>query len=370
VNVAEDSASRGIERLVRAHLAGFTGYSASTSPETLAGKLAVPQENIVKRNANENPYGCSPRVTRALAEGQNLNIYPDDGQQELRKRLAEYTGVSAERIVAGHGSNTLIDLLLRLFLDPGDEVINCVPTFDIYRFSTEICGGAVVNIDRDDKFAVNVAAVKAAISHRTKLIFLANPNNPTGNSTPQHDILEIAATGLPLLVDEAYVEFSGETVLPLIDQYPNLMVLRSFSKWAGLAGLRVGYGIFPPVIASYLMAIKIPHNVSIAAEIAVRESLADIDYLQDRVKAIIAERGRLFDELSKIKWLKPFPSQANFIFCQVLRGNASELHKALQRQGILIRYFDKPRLQNSIRISVGRPEHTDALIKALKQIEP
>lgn len=158
--------------------------------------------------------------------------------------------------------------------------------------------------------------------------------------------------------------------MPFIDQYPNLMVLRSFSKWAGLAGLRVGYGIFPPRIASYLMAIKIPHNVSIAAEIAVRESLADIEYLQGRVKAIIAERGRLFDELRKIKWLKPFPSRANFIFCHVLRGSASELHRELQQKGVLIRYFDKPRLQNSIRISVGRSEHTDALIKALNQIEP
>jgi histidinol-phosphate aminotransferase len=370
MTVADTDASQGIERLVRAHLAGFAGYSASTSPETLAGRVEVPVENIIKMNANENPYGCSPRVLRALAGSHSLNIYPDDGQQELRTRLAGYTGVAAERIVAGHGSNSLIDLIVRLFLDEGDEVINCVPTFDIYRFSTEICGGTLVNVDRDEDFAVNVSAVKAAVSRRTKLIFLASPNNPTGNVIPQGDILEIVAAGVPVVVDEAYYEFSGETVVPLVGQYPNLMVLRSFSKWAGLAGLRVGYGVFPPRIARCLMAIKIPHNVSVAAEIAVRESLADIGYLQGRVKAIIAERGRLFGELKKIKWLQPFPSQANFIFCNVLKGSAGALHKELQQKGILIRYFDKPRLRNGIRISVGRPEHTDALIKALRQLEP
>ena len=154
--------------------------------------------------------------------------------------------LTAERIVAGHGSNTLIDLIVRLFVGPGDEVINCVPTFDMYRFSTEICGGTVVNVNRDDNFAVDVKAIKAAINRKTKLIFLATPNNPTGNIVPRQDILEIIDTGVPVVVDEAYYEFSGETVMPLVEQYQNLMVLRSFSKWAGLAGLRVGYGVFPP----------------------------------------------------------------------------------------------------------------------------
>jgi histidinol-phosphate aminotransferase len=359
---------KGIERLVRRHLAGFTGYSASTSPETLEGKVEVPLENIVKMNANENPYGCSPRVLRALAACTTLNIYPDDGQQKLRGLLAGYAGADPERIVAGHGSNSLIDLIVRLFVDDGDEVINCIPTFDIYRFSTEICGGRTVNLTRDADYVIDVKAVRAAVTKKTKLIFLATPNNPTGNVVPQRDIIEIIGTGVPVVVDEAYYEFSGETMAPLAAKYPNLMVLRSFSKWAGLAGLRVGYGIFPPKIARCLMAVKIPHNVNVAAEIAVRESLADLDYLKSKVQAIVAERSRLFGELQKFPWLKPFPSQANFIFCQVLRGGAAELHQALQKKGVLIRYFDKPLLQNSIRISVGKPEHTDALVRALHAV--
>jgi histidinol-phosphate aminotransferase len=367
--LTDSDSSAGIERLIRSHLAEFIGYSASTSPDTLAGKIEVPVESIIKMNANENPYGCSPKVLQALADCPHFNIYPDDGQGELRKLLAGYAGVNAEHIVASSGSNTLIDLIVRLFVEPDDEVINCIPTFDIYRFSTEICGGTLINLSRDDNFSINVKAIKAAINRKTKLIFLATPNNPTGNIIPRRDILEIVDTGIPVVVDEAYHEFSGETVIPLVSQYHNLMVLRSFSKWAGLAGLRVGYGIFPSRIADYLMAIKIPHNVNVAAEIAVRESLNDLDYLQDRVQAIITERGRLFGELQKLKWLKPFPSQANFVFCAVLKGSAGELHQKLQRKGILIRYFDKPLLRNGIRISVGKPEHTDALIKALQSLE-
>jgi histidinol-phosphate aminotransferase len=360
----------GIEKLIRPHLEGFTGYSASVSPDTLAGKIDVPIDAVIKMNANENPYGCSPRVLRALSDNPHFHIYPDDGQLELRRLLAGYAGVGPERIVAGHGSNTLIDYIVRLFVGQGDEVINCVPTFDIYRFSTEICGGTVVNVERDSDYVVDISKVKAALTAKTKLIFLATPNNPTGNAIPRDDIIEIVETGVPVVVDEAYYEFCGETVVPLAEKYGNLMVLRTFSKWAGLAGLRIGYGILPPRVIDYLMAIKIPHNISVAAEIAVRESLADLDYLQSKVKALITERDRLFNVLKELSWLKPYPSQANFIFCAVLKGSAAELYQKLQRKGILVRYFDKPLLKNSIRISAGKPEHTEALIKALHELEP
>ncbi len=363
------SENKGIERLIRPDLVAFGGYSASTSPDTLEGKVEVPVEGIIKLDANENPYGCSPGVSQALATYPYFSVYPDSEQTELRKMLAGYAGVGPERIVAGSGSNRLIDLILRLFAGSGDEVINCVPTFDVFRFSTEICGGTLVEVLRDENFAVDVGAVKAAISEKTKVIFLANPNSPTGNLTPQKDILEIADTGLPVVVDEAYYEFSGETVVPLVGKYENLIVLRTFSKWAGLAGLRIGYGVFPPRIADYLMTIKIPYNVNVAALVAVHESLKDIDYLRSRVKAILAERERLFEELKKLKFLKPFPSRANFILCAVTNGKASELKQKLQNKGILVRYFDKPLLRNFIRISVGKPEHTDALIKVLKELE-
>lgn len=358
----------GIEKLIRPDLVAFGGYAASKSPETLEGKVEVAVEDIIKLDANENPYGCSPRVQKALAACTDLHIYPDAGQEELRKQLQAYTGVGAEHIAAGAGSDQLIGLILQLFIEPGDEVINCVPSFAMFPFFTSLVSGTVVEVPRDEDFAVDVKAVKAAITKKTKLILLATPNNPTGTITPQQDILEILDTGVPFLADEAYYEFGGETVAPLVSRYKNLMVLRTFSKWAGLAGLRIGYGLFPPRIADYLLRIKEPYCVNMAAKLAVLESLKDVDYLMGNVKAIIAERERLFGELEKIEWLKPFPSKTNFILCSVLNGKANELQQKLQNKGILVRYFDQPLLRDSIRISVGKPEHTDALVKALREI--
>ncbi len=362
------STSIGIERLIRSDLATLAGYVASKAPETLEAEVEVPVGGIIKLDANENPYGCSPRVNQALADYPYLSVYPDAQQTELRELLQGYTGVSAEYIVASGGSDQLIDLVLHLFVGPGDEVINCIPTFDVFRFRTEMCNGKLVQVPRDEDFAVNVNAVKAAITKKTKIILLATPNNPTGTITPRKDILEIVDTGVPVLVDEAYVEFSGETITQLVTQYKNMMVLRTFSKWAGLAGLRIGFGIFPLIIAGYLMRIKLPYNINVASVVAVRESLKDIDYLMSRVRAIVAERERLFEELSKLKFLKPLPSKANFICCSVLNGEASEIQQKLQRKGILVRYFDVPLLRNAIRITAGKPEHTDAVIKALKEV--
>ncbi|MEE8354032.1 MAG: histidinol-phosphate transaminase [Dehalococcoidales bacterium] len=355
-------------RLIRPGLTDFAGYSAATSPETLEGKVDVPVSRIIKLDANENPYGCSPRVNRALAGYTGFHIYPDDGQTSLRRMLSDYCGVDAANIVAASGSNRLIDLLLRLLLEPGDEVINCVPTFGVYAFSTRLCGGQLVEVPRTADFTVDVAAIRAAITARTKMVFIASPNNPTGTPVLRQDILELLATGVPVMVDEAYYEFNGETVAPLVGEYGNLSVLRSFSKWAGLAGLRIGYGLFPAGIADLVLRTKIPYNLNAAALVAVAESLADIDYLMGRVAAIIEERGRLFAELSRIDWLRVVPSSANFILCQVLRGQAANLHRELRQRGILVRYFAEPRLENYIRISVGRPEDTDAVIKVLREI--
>ncbi|MGD9116334.1 MAG: histidinol-phosphate transaminase [Dehalococcoidia bacterium] len=358
----------GITKFIRSDLAGFGGYVPSKALKLLAERVKMPINGISKLDANENLHGCSPKVNEILGKFPYLNIYPDAGQTEIRQLLADYTKTTPERIVVSNGSDELIGLILRLFLEPGDEVINMVPTFDMFRFGTILCQGKLVEVPRDEEYRVDVAAVKKAITKRTKLIILANPNNPTGTPTPREDMVELIETGVPIVADEAYVEFSGETVTPLVEKYDNLIVLRTFSKWAGLAGLRVGYGIMHPKLVGFLQTIKQPYNVNIAARVAVRESLKDVDYLMKNVRAIVAERERLYQELAKISWLKPFPSQANFIFCHVLNGKAAQIQKELEDRGILIRYFDIPLLQNSLRISVGLPRHTDAVIKALKEI--
>lgn len=354
-----------VEDLIRPELARFGGYAAAKSPDTLAGKVST---RIVKLDANENPYGCSPRVNKALASYPGLSVYPDSTQTELRKLLSDYTGVAPEHIVASAGSDRLIDDLFRLFLSPGDEVLYGVPTFAMFRFFTDLCGGVAVELPKDGAFYLSARDIKKAITPKTKLILIATPDNPTGAVTPREDILELLETGRLLLVDEAYYEFTGETVAPLVGKYPNLIVTRTFSKWAGLAGLRIGYGLFPKKIAGYLMNVKEPYCVNAAAQVAVRESLADREYLMGRVSAIIKERARLFRELEDSGWLKPYPSRANFILCAVIKGNARKVQQELERRGILVRHFDTPRLKDSLRISVGKPEDTDALMKALGEI--
>jgi histidinol-phosphate aminotransferase len=358
----------GIVNLIRPELANFTGYTAGKSLEEVEASARFPINGVIKLDANENPYGCSPRVMEALSKYNSFNIYPDSAQRELKQLLAGYTGVGPEHIVASSGSDQMIGLIAQLFIGPGDEVINLPPTFDIFRFAVALCNGRLVDVPRDENYNVDVAAVKRAITKKTKLIVLANPNNPTGTPTPRKDILELLDTGVPLLADEAYVEFSGETVTRLVPNYKNLMVLRTFSKWAGLASFRIGYGLFPPEIADYLMNIKMPYSVSAASTIAVRESLKDVDLLMGRVKTIVAERERLFGELEKIEWLKPYPSNANFIFCKVLNGSAKQIYERLLDRCIIIRYANNAVLKDFIRISVGRPEHTDIVIKAIKKI--
>ncbi|MEW6033345.1 MAG: histidinol-phosphate transaminase [Chloroflexota bacterium] len=357
-----------MEKLIRPDLARAGAYTPIRPLDVLSERSGVPLSEVIKLNGNENPYGCSPRVQRALAAYGYYHIYPDPEQQELRLALQKYVGVDAEHIVAGAGSDELIDLILRLLLDPGDEVVSCPPTFGMYQFSTGVCAGKVIDVPRGGGFAVDVAAVKRAVTPRTKAVFLASPNNPTGNIVPEGTVRELLRLGIAVIVDEAYYEFSGVTVVPLVAEHDNLMVLRTFSKWAGLAGLRVGYGIFQPQLVAYLMKIKQPYNISSAAQVAALESLADLDYLRGTVGALVRERERLLSLLQRLDFLCPYPSQANFILCRVTNGRAKEIHQELQRRGIFLRYFDTPLLQDCIRISVGRPEHTDALMRTLEEM--
>ena len=365
-----DDATGGVERLMRGDLAGIEPYEPIVPLEALSERSGVPVEKLIKLDGNENPYGCSPRVRRALADYGFYHIYPDPVHRELMGPLERYVGVGREHIVAGSGSDELIDLILRLFLEPGDKVVNCVPTFGMYPFSTEVCGGVTVTVPRDGKFDVDVAAVKSAVDERTKVIFVASPNNPTGNTTAEDAILELVSIGIVVVVDEAYYEFSGRTVASMVPAHGNLIVLRTFSKWAGLGGLRVGYGVFPVRVAELVRRIKIPYNVNVAGMVAAKESLADVGYLRGNVEAIVAERGRLSALLREQGLLEPMPSEANFILCRVSKGGARELKERLEKKGIFIRHFgDNPVLRDMLRVTVGKPEHTDALVEALAEWE-
>ena len=373
-----------IKKLVRPELVTMKSYTPIEPTEVLGRRADLAAGRIVKLDGNENPYGCSPKVYQALATYPYYHNYPDPEQRELREALEEYTGLGRQHIVCGMGSDDLIDLILRLFLKPGDEVINCPPTFGMYPFSTGVCGGRLVDVPRTEDFVLDIADMKKALTRKAKVIFVASPNNPTGNTAPGKEIMELVDTGKIVVVDEAYFEFSNNvTMANLVPSYSNLIVLRTFSKWAGLAGLRIGYGFFPVDIANYLMKIKQPYNANAAAQAAVLASLADIEYLSANVAKIVTERERLFGKLKELGWLKPYPSQANFILCSLSDGPehapaviaseakqsvAKEIGQQLRKKGIFVRYFDTHRLKDCLRISVGRPEDTDALVDALKTL--
>ena len=364
------------EKMLRRHLSGLDPYEPIVPLEVLAREAGKAVAEVIKLDGNENPYGPSPRVRQALADYPFYHIYPDPDQRQLREALEAYVGLGREHIVVGSGSDELIDLILRLFLEPGDRVINLVPTFGMYSFSTHVCGGEVVEVPRDEDFEIDLAAVREKVGPRTKVVFVASPNNPSGNLASPEQVQGLLDMGLLVVVDEAYYEFTGEftgesggeTVIPLVKEHPNLVVLRTFSKWAGLAGLRVGYALCHPGLVEHIMRIKPPYNLNTAAHVAALESLKDLEYLQSRVRDIVAERERLFPRLEALDFLRPYPSRANFILCALPGKDAREYYLWLRRQGIFVRYFDTPRLRHCLRISVGKPEHSDAVLQALQRV--
>ena len=358
-----------LQRIIRPDLLDMPGYVPITPTDVLAEQYGIAPDDVIKLDGNENPYGPSPRALAAIAAERNYHIYPDPDQRKVRDALARHLDVDAERIVCGLGSDDLIDLILRATLTPGDAVINCPPTFGMYPFSTQVTGGRVIDVPRLESFALDVdTIVKHAAA--AKLLFLASPNNPTGSCASRDEIERLLTTGLLVVVDEAYIEFAGEerSMLPLLRDHTNLVVLRTFSKWAGLAGLRAGYGVMAPELASLLMTIKQPYNLNVAAGVAMIASLEDKALLLERVCAITGTRNRLASMLAGIDWIEPYASEANFILCRLDGVDALEAKQRLAKRGIFVRYFDTPTLRNCLRISVGLDEDNEPLLRALREI--
>ena len=350
------------------HIRGLDVYQGVEPIEVMAERAGIPQEKIIRLNGNENPYGPSPAVASALAGFPNFNHYPDPEQRQLRQALSGYVGIDPERIIAGNGSDELIDMLFRMFIGPGDNIVNLTPTFGMYSLGSEICGGQAVSVPRDDNFEIDLEGVKLAITPRTKAIVICSPNNPTGNMPTEAEVRSLLETGILVIVDEAYYEFCGQTVMPLLDEFPNLVVLRTFSKWAGLAGLRIGLGAMHPDLARTMMSVKPPYNVNLAAEVALIASLEDMPALLERVNAIVAERERMTGLLSAIPTVKPYPSRANFILCQLPEGSGQWVFDGLCNRGIFLRHWSNPRLIDCVRTSVGLPEENDAVASALAEL--
>jgi histidinol-phosphate aminotransferase len=358
---------------VRAHIQDMPPYEPILPFDVLSKQLGLPVESLIKLDANENPYGPLPEVGPTLGAMPFNHIYPDPESRYLCQALSSYHNLPAENILAGAGADELIDLLMRAVIEPGEALINCPPTFGMYAFDGDINRARVIDIPRRrTDFSLDVEAIEETVkTQRPKLVFLASPNNPDGSLASTETIQRLLDLPVLLVLDEAYVEFAppGSSYIQQVPQRENLVVLRTFSKWAGLAGLRVGYGVFPSSLMPHLWKIKQPYNVSVAASTAALVSLENAAQLEATGDRIIAERQRLYALLQSIPWLKPYPSQANFILCRVVERSARQLKLELARKGILVRYFNKPSLDDHIRISVGKSEHSDALLARLQEME-
>ena len=363
-----ESPDKDILRLARQDLVAMPGYASVEPPEILAKRLGIPEERIVKLDGNENPYGSSTKVREALASFPRYHIYPDPEQRRMREAIAEYVGADPDRIVVGNGSDELLDLTGRLFLSPGDGVVNAPPTFGIYEFVARTYGAQVVEVPRREDFALDLEPMEKALAAGAKLIFLASPNNPTGNAVAPEELERLLAHDAVVVVDEAYAEFADGSFLALAAERDNLIVTRTFSKWAGLAGLRAGYGVFPRAVAETIRKIKMPYNMNVAAQAAVLASLEDRAALAKNVKLIVDERERMAERLAAFPWLRVYPSRANFLLCQIQGRSATEVQAQLRERGVLVRYFDSPGVRGCLRISVGRPGDTDRLVEALAEI--
>jgi histidinol-phosphate aminotransferase len=335
----------------------------------------APQEGRGKKlrlDFNENTVGCSPMVLRALSRitAEQMAIYPE--YQETTRRLARFFRVRPEEIHLTNGIDDALHLIADTFVNDGDSVLVVEPTFDMYRFFSELAGARVIGLRYDDEMrfpVTDVVRVLRTSSRRCpRVLFIANPNNPTGTLVPPEDLRRIlrAASRTLVLVDEAYFDFAGQTILPWIRRYPNLLVARTFSKSAGLAALRIGCLFAKPEILSVMRRASTPYPVNTAALVGADASIRDVKFLRNYTREVLLSRALLEKGLTRLG-ARIYPSAANFVLADFGPG-AHRMVRALERKDILVRERkDFPR-EGYVRISAGTRADTRRLLLAIEEI--
>lgn len=346
-----------LEKLLRPHISKIKPYSSAR--DEYSGKAGI------FLDANENPYG-------SLAAG-NFNRYPDPYQLDIKMKLAEVKDVPANQIFLGNGSDEAIDLLMRAFCNPGqDNIILLPPTYGMYEVSAGINDIAIKRVNLSPDYQLRPDAILAAVDEHTKIIFICSPNNPSGNKVRRSDIYEVLNNfnGI-VVVDEAYIDFSDEPSFTTeLTNYPNLLVMQTFSKAWGLASLRLGMAYASKEIIKILNLIKPPYNISGLTQEKVLEALDNGSAIQRVVEDTLAERAFLKSELEKFSFVsKIYPSHANFLLIKT--EGARKIYEYLIEQTIIIRDRSKVVLcEDCLRISVGTRTENEALLKALLQYKP
>ncbi len=359
------------ESLANEHILGIAPYEPGKPIEELERELMI--HNPIKLASNENPLPPSDRVQKAIiAALSSLDRYPDGSGFYLRQALAKKHGVMPDQVVLGNGSNELIELLVRAFLRPGDEAVVPHPSFVVYPMIVQAAGGVRVMVMLKD-FRLDLDAMARAITPMTKIVFVANPNNPTATIVTRDEV-EHFMSRVPertiVVFDEAYIEFAMGPDFPdtlsYVKQGRKVVVLRTFSKASSLAGLRVGYGIADADAIALMNRIRQPFNVNSLAQVAALAALDDEAHILECVRMIEAGRHFLYDEFKRIG-LQYVPSRANFILVDVGR-NAADIYQKLLHQGVIVRPMTPFGLETALRITVGTPEENRKLVKALRVV--
>lgn len=328
-------------------------------------RLAEVTSKTVKLDSGENLWG-PPLLWDEIKI--NAAFYPDSNVTKLRQRLSLKVGVPKDWIAIGNGSDELIHLLCQLFLGPDRKVLDLPPSFPMYSFFSGITGATIVSVPRNKDFTLNLEMIMKKISE-VNLVFIANPNNPTGTVIEPKTIEKIARKGVPLVIDEAYFEFCNISALPLLSKFDNLMILRTFSKWAGLAGLRIGYLIANPEIINKINSIRPPYNVNAVAQAAALQVLENEEHFLTSVKELIKGRELLLKTFKTSSEWRVIPSKAACVTIIPQKIPAETVNQKLMERNILVKVLATPGLKNALRISIAPPEVMKKLITALKQIE-
>jgi histidinol-phosphate aminotransferase len=334
--------------------------------------IAWENPQIIRMMSNEILLPPSEHVLQAIVEAAKLgNLYPGSGP-ELRRKIGELAGLTAEHVVLGNGSTDVINFVVHTFIAPGDEAVIPVPSFPMYEARVKIAGGIPVTIPMTPNLYWDMEAILKAITPRTKLIFICSPNNPTGNQIEAEDLLRILELGIPTFYDEAYYELEDKVAsrASLINKYPHMVVNRTFSKAFGLAGLRVGYILCEPKLASYFNRVRFPWNVSLVAIAAALAGLEDIEDQEYKRSYVIKGREYIFEEINKIPGMRAFPSEGNFVLIDtsVLNKDSLDIRDRMAAKGIYIRPMSGHNMgRGFIRVTVGTPEQNQLFIETIKE---
>ncbi|MBA1335203.1 MAG: Histidinol-phosphate aminotransferase [Firmicutes bacterium] len=348
-----------IENLIREEIRGLRAYKE--------GGI----NSRFKLDANENGWGLPDSTKASIVESLKdfpYHRYPDSDSTDLRERLSGYTGVKPEHLMIGNGSDELIQYIVQTFIGRGDRVVTQYPTFSMYGFFTKLMGGIPIEVYGDGAFRVDTELIiDTAKAEEAKVVFLCNPNNPTGRAMASEEIRKVL-TGVPgvLVVDEAYFEFHGESVIKWIYRYDNLVVLRTFSKAMAIGGLRVGYLAANDSIMKYLTRVKVPYNVGSFSQHAAAKVLEHLESVREWLAAFGEVRDAFIESLSAVDRIKVIPSRANFVLIEV--DDAEWLWNRLVEKGILVRKFGDERLRKHLRVTIGTPHENEAFLLEIKRI--